>query len=85
MQILCILQSTTETQKSIMADFNGKLRAVLQDYTDKSGDSYYRVAKDSGIPEQVMYSFKNGNAGLNAENMAKLVNHLNINLKDLIE
>jgi hypothetical protein len=75
----------TEPQISIMADFNGKLRQHLQDYIDQSGDSYYKVAKESDIPEHTMYSFKNGNAGLNAENMAKLVNHLNINLKDLIE
>ena len=67
-----------------MSDFNDNLRQQLQQYVDNSGETYYQIAKESGVPTQVIYAFRNKGGGLNAENAARLVNHMNIKLKDLI-
>jgi len=68
-----------------MSDFNSKLRQLLIAYADRSEESFYRIAKNANIPEQVIYSFRSGNAGLNNENTVRLADYLNINLKELLE
>ena len=67
-----------------MSDFNDRLRHELNRYVESSGESYYKVANGAGVSTQIIYSLRGG-SGVSAENAAKLVNYMGIELESLID
>lgn len=58
-----------------------KFKKLLEEH----GDTIYRVAKDCGIPPQVLYDWKNGRCSPKAKTLKKIAEYYGIRLEELID
>lgn len=66
-----------------MSTFDNRLRQLLEQHINSSEDTYYKVAKNTGISTQTIYRFRN-EGGLNGENTLLLMEYLGVNREQLI-
>ena len=64
-----------------MTEFDYKLNGKLHEYKMRTGFKMHEIADRAGIEKQALYNFSSGNRSLKAEDTAKLMEELNLNVE----
>ena len=67
-----------------MSKFNTTLRKHLEKRVEETEDSFYSIGRETGIPSQSLYRFRNSGTGISGENAYRLIEYLKIDKRELL-